>query len=245
MQPRAQTTPRTARGTTSTSSRPTRATTPSSGNYQLGISVFDFTNPAAAAADRLRRSGAVHARAPTSATAGNWSTHCYNGKIYESDIRRGLIIWDLDHDADAARPHAGHCRTRRPRSASFAQDLEGPTITVAAPLEGRRHAELPQIADFGCADSDSGVESCVGTVADGAAIDTSTIGYHMFKVTAKDKAGTVTDEGRPVRGQQHRRHDHSRCDRAGDAVAGLGHAGDVRRVHAGRRQRYTATSRRT
>ena len=79
------------------------------------------------------------------------------------------------------------------QTASFAQDLEGPAITIAAPLEGAQFKQGQQhIADFSCTDNDSGVESCVGTVADGAAIDTSKIGYHTFTVTAKDKAGTET-----------------------------------------------------
>ena len=29
---------------------------------------------------------------------GDWSTYWYNGRIYESDITRGLIIWRLDDD---------------------------------------------------------------------------------------------------------------------------------------------------
>jgi hypothetical protein len=67
------------------------------GNYQAGISVVDFTNPAAA------REVAYADPAPLSATqlilGGDWSTYWYNGRIYESDIKRGLIVWRLDDDA--------------------------------------------------------------------------------------------------------------------------------------------------
>jgi hypothetical protein len=34
---------------------------------------------------------------------GDWSSYFYNGKIYESDITRGLFVWDLDdRDVDRA-----------------------------------------------------------------------------------------------------------------------------------------------
>ena len=66
------------------------------GNYQSGISVVDFTNPAAA------KEVAYADPAPLVADAvsgGDWSTYWYNGRIYESDITRGLIIWRLDDPA--------------------------------------------------------------------------------------------------------------------------------------------------
>ena len=65
------------------------------GNYQSGISVVDFTNPAAA------QEIAYADPAPLSTTAlilgGDWATYWYNGHIYESDITRGLITWSLNH----------------------------------------------------------------------------------------------------------------------------------------------------
>jgi hypothetical protein len=65
------------------------------GNYQAGISVVDFTNPAAA------REVAYADPAPLVPTqlGGDWSTYWYNGRIYESDITRGLMIWRLDDPA--------------------------------------------------------------------------------------------------------------------------------------------------
>jgi hypothetical protein len=70
-----------------------------SGNYQSGISVVDFTNPANA------REIAFADPAPLDDEAlilgGDWSSYWYNGHIYESDITRGLIIWDLSDPAVA------------------------------------------------------------------------------------------------------------------------------------------------
>jgi hypothetical protein len=67
------------------------------GNYQAGISVVDFTDPANA------EEVAYADPAPLVPTqlGGDWSTYWYNGRIYESDITRGLIIWNLSGKWDA------------------------------------------------------------------------------------------------------------------------------------------------
>ena len=161
-----------------------------SGNYQSGVSVFDFTNPAAP------EEIAYADPAPLSPnqTGGDWSTHFYNGRIYESDIRRGVIIWELDHDA-MRRTRTVDLSNPQTQLGSFEQDLEGPEITIAAPVDGGEFLQNSvQNASFSCDDADSGVESCTGTVANGAALDTSTIGTHEFTVTATDKAGNETTQ---------------------------------------------------
>ena len=68
-----------------------------SGNYQSGISVVDFTNPANAREIAFADPAPlVHPTDPNAVVlGGDWSTYWYNGRIYESDIRRGLIIWRL------------------------------------------------------------------------------------------------------------------------------------------------------
>ena len=91
-------------------------------------------------------------------------------------------------------------------------DQTDPTVTITAPVDG---AQIPRnasvLADYACADEagGSGLDSCVGTVADGAAIDTATLGVKTFSVTATDKAGndrtvsvqyTVVDVTDPVIG---------------------------------------------
>jgi len=67
------------------------------GNYQAGISVVDFTDPANA------QEVAFADPAPLVPTqlGGDWSTYYYNGRIYESDITRGLLIWNLSGNWDA------------------------------------------------------------------------------------------------------------------------------------------------
>ena len=74
------------------------------GNYQAGISVVDFTDPANA------REIAYADPAPLVPTqlGGDWSTYWYNGRIYESDITRGLLIWELSDKAVAGAKKFDH-----------------------------------------------------------------------------------------------------------------------------------------
>jgi hypothetical protein len=77
-----------------------------SGNYQMGIAVIDFSDPQNA------REIAYADPAPLSeeslVTGGDWSTYFYNGSIYQSDIRRGLIVWKLNDRAVAGAKEFDH-----------------------------------------------------------------------------------------------------------------------------------------
>jgi hypothetical protein len=61
--------------------------------YQGGVSVFDFTDPA------HPKEIAYFDRGPVDSTkltlAGYWSAYWYNGRIYGSEIARGLDVFDL------------------------------------------------------------------------------------------------------------------------------------------------------
>jgi len=76
------------------------------GSYQSGIGVVDFTDPANA------REIASADPAPLSETSlvlgGDWSSYWYDGFIYESDIRRGLLNWRLSDPAVAGAQKLGH-----------------------------------------------------------------------------------------------------------------------------------------
>jgi PA domain-containing protein len=75
-----------------------------SGNYQSGISVVDFSDPANA------EEIAYADPAPLTPTrvGGDWSSYWYNGRIYESDITRGLIVWRLSDRAVAGAKRLSH-----------------------------------------------------------------------------------------------------------------------------------------
>jgi hypothetical protein len=68
-----------------------------SGNYQSGISAVDFTNPARATEIAFADPDPL----VPAVLGGDWSTYWYNGRIYESDITRGLLVWNLSDRATA------------------------------------------------------------------------------------------------------------------------------------------------
>jgi len=161
-----------------------------SGNYQAGISVVDFTDPANA------RQIAFADPAPLSTSSlivgGDWSTYWYDGHIYESDIRRGLIVWKLDDVLTNAAKREAFSNPQT-QLTSFPLDVDPPTVQIARPLDGGSYGlgELVT-AQYVCADAVSGVASCVGTVPNGALVDTSSVGTKSFSVTARDVAGHET-----------------------------------------------------
>jgi hypothetical protein len=68
-------------------------------------------------------------------------------------------------------------------------DTTPPTVTIASPADGATFVvDQPVLASYGCSD-DVGVADCVGTVANGTAIDTSSAGPHTFTVTSHDTSG--------------------------------------------------------
>ena len=74
-------------------------------------------------------------------------------------------------------------------------DTTAPTVTIATPAQDATFVKGQAVTvSYSCAD-DVAVADCVGTLANGAALDTTTIGPGSFTVTAHDTAGnpkTVT-----------------------------------------------------
>ncbi len=72
-------------------------------------------------------------------------------------------------------------------------DRTAPQAHAVTPAEGASFVQHEQVAaSFSCSDAGgSDVDTCVGTVADGADIDTSTVGTRSFTVTATDAAGNT------------------------------------------------------
>jgi hypothetical protein len=81
-----------------------------SGNYQSGISVIDLTDPANAREIAYADPAPlVDPNPPVGIElGGDWSSYWYNGRIYESDITRGLIIWRLSDKAVAGAQRLAH-----------------------------------------------------------------------------------------------------------------------------------------
>ncbi len=73
-------------------------------------------------------------------------------------------------------------------------DETKPAVTLTSPADGAVYTRGAHVAaGYSCADEPdgSGLASCVGDVANGADIDTSTLGAHTFTVQATDRAGNT------------------------------------------------------
>ena len=87
-----------------------------------------------------------------------------------------------------ASDHAGNTEST---SVSYTVvDTRAPSIVVTTPAPGAVYAVGQQVAaDYSCSDDGSGVASCVGSVANGAPVDTGSPGDKTFTVNATDRAG--------------------------------------------------------
>jgi hypothetical protein len=137
-------------------------------------------------------------RAPA-ANANGWNNVNVTGSYTASDALSGLAdpasgehVFSTD---GAGQAHTFSVIDRAGNSASASVtdvsiDKTAPQVTIVSP-EARTYAVGQVVlADYVCADPLSGLVDCVGTVADGAAIDTSA-GSHLFAVNANDQAGNA------------------------------------------------------
>lgn len=91
-----------------------------------------------------------------------------------------------------ARDHAGNQTVVQ--NTVTVVDETSPTVSLTTPVEGASYELGAQVlADYECADepSGSGLDACVGSVADGAAVDTGSLGQKTFTVDASDHAGNT------------------------------------------------------
>jgi sugar lactone lactonase YvrE len=90
----------------------------------------------------------------------------------------------------------GQCSDRAGNqgSGSFAlqYDATAPTVSIVTPPNGANYTLNQSVtAQYSCVDNLSGVDTCSGPVANGAAVATAPVGAKTFKVTATDAAGNA------------------------------------------------------
>ena len=80
-------------------------------------------------------------------------------------------------------------------SITIKEDTVAPSVTITSPTQGETIPLNASVtAVYSCSDATSGVASCVGTVANGAKIPTSTSGTFTFTVLATDNAGLTASK---------------------------------------------------
>jgi hypothetical protein len=119
--------------------------------------------------------------------------------MYHRDLSAGVTYLaafgtdgSISVDGSTIVSNDGQARASGPPSPSGVPDNTAPTISLGAPVDGATYSVDESVdASYSCADESggSGLLSCVGTVPDGSAIDTSSAGTRVFEVTARDAAG--------------------------------------------------------
>ena len=143
--------------------------------YQAGTSVVDFTDPA------NPREIAYADPAPLDATSliagGDWSTYWYDGFVYESDIKRGMMVWRLSDPAVAGA-----------RAESHSNPQTQYTSLSGAPAEGGVGGTVPATLSLSI-----GSAASFGAFTAGVARDyTTTLAANVIS-TGGDAALTVAD----------------------------------------------------
>ncbi len=98
---------------------------------------------------------------------------------------RAFAVTATDSDGNSATQTATY----------LVANVTPPAITITTPAAGANYA-LNQVvlASYGCTASNATIVTCVGTVANGVAIDTSSLGVQTFTVTATDSNGKVASQ---------------------------------------------------
>ena len=147
---------------------------------------IDKTPPAIALANRTPANGAGWNNTDVTLT---WNC---------SDALSGPVVNQLSHSLSgegATQNATGHCEDRAGHTAGDTQsginiDKTSPTSQITTPANGAVYLLNAVVnAAYDCADALSGVSACVGGVASGAALDTTTAGGKTFTVSAADAAG--------------------------------------------------------
>jgi hypothetical protein len=87
----------------------------------------------------------------------------------------------------------GNCATAGPVG-GIKVDRKAPAVSIAAPANTSYAINQVVSTSYSCGDGGSGLASCAGPVANGAALDTSAFGSKTFTVTAIDQAGNKSTQ---------------------------------------------------
>jgi len=106
-----------------------------------------------------------------------------------TDIAAGVETAQASTDSRQVCDKANNCASAGPIAGNMI-DRKAPIVSITSPA-GNAVFTLGQsaAANYACQDGGSGVASCTGGVASGAAISTSSVGSYNFVVNGADKVG--------------------------------------------------------
>jgi Ca2+-binding RTX toxin-like protein len=134
------------------------------------------------------------------------SDACFTGEIGNPQFRGPLLVDGPSGESDpvltvgykafidplSETGFSGMDFTANAIYAPLTPDTSAPVVTIVEPLDcSVVEAGSPLIASFNCVDPGDPNPSCVGDVADGTFVDTSTAGDHSFSVVGTDAAGNT------------------------------------------------------
>lgn len=105
-----------------------------------------------------------------------------------TNVAVGIEAANASTDSRQVCDRVDNCATAGPISGNMV-DKKAPAVSIASP--GGETYLLNELvsASYACADEGSGIASCSGTVADGASLDTASVGANEFTVSATDGVG--------------------------------------------------------
>ena len=106
--------------------------------YQGGLSVFDFTASASPTEIAYFDRGPIDAKRPT--LGGYWSTYYYHGRIYGSEIARGLDVFALKPSAMLSANEIAAAALANPGQ-TFNPQQQYPVVWPAEPVVARAYMD--------------------------------------------------------------------------------------------------------
>jgi hypothetical protein len=120
--------------------------------------------------------------------------HLVSGDLYTGTAAVTVPKIESAFLSQDTKGNVGYSTDKGTLFTSLTGDSQPPEVTIASPINNATYTFGQSVpASFACSD-DGGVSSCVGNpVANGATVDTSSLGQHSFSVAATDLTGnTVT-----------------------------------------------------
>jgi len=110
-----------------------------------------------------------------------------------TNVAEGTESFDAPTGSHEVCDAVGNCVTAGPLDGNRV-DKKGPTITISAPASTSYLLNESIAADYGCADGGSGVATCIGPVASGDPVDTTSPGAKSFTLSATDNVGNTASQ---------------------------------------------------